>query len=69
MLFKSAATDETFFVNLCSELSKLGLVVNLTLDLAFILELDFECLKSYGSVLSRLFSGVLTVSRSQDDRP
>ena len=68
-MVKLAATDETFFVNLVNELSKLGLGVTLLFGLMFILVLDFDFLKSYASVDSRLFSGVLTVSRSQDERP
>ena len=68
-MVKLAATDETFFSNLVNELSKLGHGVTLLFGLMFILVLDFDFLKSYYSVDWCLFSGVLTVSRSQDERP
>ena len=68
-MVKLAATDETFFSNLVNELSKMGLGLILLFGLMFILVLDFDFLKSDGSVDSCLFSGVLTVSRSMDERP
>ena len=68
-MVKLAATDETFFSNLVNELSKMGLGLTLLFGLMFILVLDFDFLKSDGSVDSCLFLGVLTVSRSMDERP